>query len=166
MPQHYEQTYRGLEAGNDTLEEDGLEMKTQCHVLLEEIEDDGPLSISGHEEETSDEGGENLTEPLVTSVEDHGGVTKADQNEIRSRKRAMGDDEVMNDSQRASPNHFYLIRRKNLHQCCSHAMEVQRNLLRNTIAMMNFLAKILFWISLVALTVGVVWYSRELALHG
>ena len=50
--------------------------------------------------------------------------------------------------------------------CCTKAIVVQRKMLRSTITFMAFLARVLFWVSLVATSVGVFWYSRELFRHG
>ncbi len=57
-------------------------------------------------------------------------------------------------------------RKERIRQCCSHANEIRRNILRNTITFMNFLARLLFWVSLVVTALGVIWYSKELAQHG
>lgn len=56
--------------------------------------------------------------------------------------------------------------KERIRKCCSLANEIRRNILRNTITFMNFLARVLFWVSLVVTALGVIWYSRELALHG
>lgn len=53
-----------------------------------------------------------------------------------------------------------------LASCCTKAIVVQRKVLRSTITFMAFLARVLFWVSLVATSVGVFWYSRELFRHG
>jgi len=57
-------------------------------------------------------------------------------------------------------------KKEQLRNCCDHVSELQRDFLRNTFIFMNFMARILFWVSLVALTIGVGYYSRELYYHG
>merc|ERR1719491_270692 len=56
--------------------------------------------------------------------------------------------------------------RRKLRKCCDHVSDLQNNLLRNTITFMSFMARIVFWASLVALTGAVVYYSKELYFHG
>mmetsp|Transcript_476 Transcript_476/g.764 ORF Transcript_476/g.764 Transcript_476/m.764 type:complete len:684 (-) Transcript_476:96-2147(-) len=57
-------------------------------------------------------------------------------------------------------------RRERLRTCCHHFQQMQKSALRNTITVMNILARVLFWISVVAMAIGVIWYSRELYFHG
>ncbi len=57
-------------------------------------------------------------------------------------------------------------RRERVRECCHRFLELQRNLYRNTITLMNFLAKVLFWASLLAMSAGIVYYTRELVKHG
>ena len=44
--------------------------------------------------------------------------------------------------------------------------DTSTNILRTTVSVMNFLARILLWGSFFAMIVGVVWYSRELKMNG
>ena len=156
-----------METTIDRPQETGIEMKSECYIVQEELSDDNAdtETVPDQQVDEEEEGDEKLMEPLVSGDENMGGIPQMEKNEIRSRKRVL-DDGTQNENRHIRANPFNVIRKRNLQQCCSHTMEVQKNLLRNTIALMNFLAKILFWVSLVALSVGVFWYSRELALHG
>ncbi len=102
-------------------------------------------------------------------------------NEIRSRKRPPEEISPSHNHQyhqhQSNPtqlknnnannnNNINNFKSKIFHQCCSDTDEIRKNILRNTITFMNFMAKLLFWSSLVLLIAGVVWYSKELALHG
>lgn len=104
-------------------------------------------------------------------------------NEIRSRKRPPEEISPSHNHQyhqhqsnltpsihlknnNANNNNINNFKSKIFHQCCSNTDEIRKNILRNTITFMNFMAKLLFWSSLVLLIAGVVWYSKELALHG
>jgi len=57
-------------------------------------------------------------------------------------------------------------RHEGVRYCCRQTSLLQRELYKNTIVVMNFLARVLFWLSLLSMIVGVVWYSMELANHG
>ena len=45
-------------------------------------------------------------------------------------------------------------------------LDSSRQVLRTTVSVMNFVARILLWGSFIAMIVGVVWYSRELKMNG
>ncbi|KAL3758418.1 hypothetical protein ACHAWU_006078 [Discostella pseudostelligera] len=53
---------------------------------------------------------------------------------------------------------------------CSRIRRICResttHVLRTTVSVMNFLARVLLWGSFLAMIVGVVWYSRELKING
>jgi len=57
-------------------------------------------------------------------------------------------------------------RESRLRKCWYHSVHFYRELVKNTLVCMNILAKILFWISLLCLMAGVVWYSMELHKYG
>ena len=115
---------------------------------------------------------EELIAPLVQPLIDNTGAISPTTSDvtIRSRKKISHDLDDDDDNENNKSNkHFRILKQRHtdrVRQCCHHAAEIQRNVLRNTITAMNFLARVLFWVSLVALSIGVVWYSRELALHG
>jgi len=112
---------------------------------------------------------ENLVIPLV-------GKPSFTEGEMRSRKRTASLESSSPEvATRGHPQNlistsgrkqFYNRRKERLRECCHRAAEIQKNLLRNTITLMNLMAKVLFWISLFALAGGVIWYSRELAVNG
>lgn len=134
---------------------------------------------------------ENLMAPLVLSGSSSPVNTSR---EIRSRKKAMGDDDNYDDnyddddvnansnnnnsswnnssstpstSARNSQLHAICSRKKErLRQCCDQISELQRDIFRNTIIFMSFMARLVFWFSLVALSGAVFYYSRELYFHG
>ena len=107
---------------------------------------------------------ENMMTPLVSNGS---GKRSVDPNEIRSRKKSVFEFQRMSDKKPNINSESRADRRKErLKQCCNQVTQVQQNVLRSTLTVMNFLARILFWVSLVAMAVGVVWYSKELAIHG
>lgn len=105
-----------------------------------------------HEEDHEDH--DDLMSPLY--------ITSSGENEMRSRKRnSMGkhtDERPM--------KRFYNNKKEKMRECFHRAVEIQANVLRSTIGFMNLMAKVLFWASLLAMCIGVIWYSRELAIHG
>jgi len=105
-------------------------------------------------EDCGDETTESLMFPLVTTS------PQVSSDSVRSRKRSSGDDQ--NKSSRRNPAR----RKEKLKKCCDEVMKFHLGVLRNTISVMNFLARILFWCSLAALAGAVIWYSRELAYYG
>ncbi len=162
----------------------GHEMGRTIGTIPEQLNEDTSKSLEieqdyGDDDDDDDGGdgdGDNnnnaekaLLAPLMLSSASSGGGAD---NEIRSRKRTTSDDNDdydhinSNGNPRRSPKHFYNKRQEKMRECCEKALEIQRNILRNTISFMNFLAKLLFWLSLVAMAVGVIWYSRELAVNG
>jgi hypothetical protein len=109
--------------------------------------------------------------PLVERTDSNMTTVIANNNtEIRSRKRYAGEMSPNSDVESGKYEHNSSIasnqRREKIRRCCAHAEELRRNMLRNTITFMSFMAKIIFWISLVLMVAGVVWYSKELAHHG
>lgn len=91
-------------------------------------------------------------------------ITGSTENEIRIRKRNSID---TNEKGTEHPmNFFYNNNKAKIRECYHRALEFQLGVLRSTIGLMNLMAKALFWASLVALSVGVLWYSRELTIHG
>jgi len=126
---------------------------------------------------------EDLAEALIAPLVMPACASIGAENEIRVRRSTSSSaaDNMMSPHQNAhmdmdmdiaeslgpiSPNHFYNKRKERLQQCCHRAVEIQGNVWRNTITLMNFMAKVLFWSSLLAMTVGIVYYTRELAMHG
>lgn len=130
----------------------------------------GPLHIESGEHEPFDlvpeiEETEQLGTPLIINV-------PSSEQEIRSRRRTISNDRMSplhsssSSNLNSSPNPFYTKRKEKMKECCHRAVEIQRNLWRNTIVMMNFMAKVLFWCSLIAMSAGIVYYTRELAING
>lgn len=108
-----------------------------------------------HEEDHEDN--EDLMSPLY--------ITSSGENEMRSRKRnSMG--KHSQDTDDRPMKRFYDNKKEKMRECFHKAVEIQATLLRSTIGFMNLMAKVLFWASLLALCIGVIWYSRELAIHG
>jgi len=111
---------------------------------------------------------EQLGTPLIIAP-------SAGEPEIRSRRRTVSNDRMSpphlsssSSNLNLSPNlnPFYTTRKEKMKECCHRALEIQRNLWRNTISLMNFMAKVLFWCSLIAMSAGIVYYTRELAING
>jgi hypothetical protein len=104
---------------------------------------------------------EDLSAPLMMSPSSDG----------HFRRRASSKDKddpvrVYRVSSQVSPSQFYQRRKERMEECCHRIVEIQRNLWRNTIAFMNLMAKVLFWFSLIAMSAGIVYYTRELAING
>ena len=123
-----------------------------------------PLHIetgAGMSQQEEDENNEDdhLSTPLIVST--------ASEYEIESgiRKRTSSLDASKRVSVR-SPNHFYNKRKERMKECFTRALELQRKMWRNTITLMNFLAKVLFWVSLIAMSAGILYFTRELAING
>ena len=127
------------------------------------------------EEEEDESNGDNLMIPLV-SPNTNASMENAANGEIRSRKRSntanssnaisANNNSNNNNNNNDNNNNRYFHRKEKLRQCCNHADELRRHILRNTIVFMGIMAKLLFWVSLVVMAFGVFWYSKELALHG
>lgn len=146
------------------------ELLNECNNNLE-IERKSFEIEGGIIEDDGDDDGENSNDPeaLMTPLvlNTSSSISASGENEIRSRKRTTsGEIKPIVDKVARSSKQFYNKRHERLRECCDKALEIQRNVLRNTISFMNFLAKILFWFSLLAMSVGVIWYSRELAVNG
>jgi len=113
--------------------------------------DDECGDVGNHDEE--DTGKEML--PLISS-------TRSENPLIRSRKKILFDFQSHFDME----FHTNIAKRERLKLLCNKMSKMKGNILRNTVTAMSFLARVLFWISLLAMVGGVFWYSRELALHG
>jgi hypothetical protein len=109
-----------------------------------------------YEEEHEDQ--ENLMSPLY--------ISSSAENEVRSRKRNSMEKNNVHNSEDRPMKLFYNNNKAKMRECFHKAMEIQVSVLRSTIGFMNLMAKVLFWASLLAMCVGVIWYSRELAIHG
>lgn len=149
--------------------------KPQLKLKLKEVTPKmGPLHIESgeHEHEPFDpvpeiEETEQLGTPLIINA-------SSSEQEIRSRRRTISNENdrmsplhpSSSSNLNLSPNPFYTKRKEKMKECCHRALEIQRNLWRNTIVMMNFMAKVLFWCSLIAMSAGIVYYTRELAING
>lgn len=108
-----------------------------------------------HEEDHEDH--EDLMSPLY--------ITSSGENEMRSRRgNSMG--KHNQDTDDRPIKRFYHNKKEKMRECFHKAVEIQATLLRSTIGFMNLMAKVLFWASLLAMCIGVIWYSRELAIHG
>jgi hypothetical protein len=123
-----------------------------------------PAPLHLETEMTEIESIDTLTAPLVIS-------SSTNEHEIRNRQRSSSDMSRSTASRAGaarstSPAFVYNRRRERVRECCHRAVEIQRNVWRNTISLMNFLAKVLFWASLIAMSAGIVYYTRELAIHG
>jgi hypothetical protein len=105
---------------------------------------------------------EDLAAPLMLSA--------SSDNQIRRRASSKDKDGPVNihrvSSPVSSPREFYQKRKQRMEECFHRMVEIQRNLWKNTIALMNFMAKVLFWFSLIAMSAGIVYYTRELAING
>lgn len=105
---------------------------------------------------------EDLSAPLMLSASN-------DTNEMRRRTSSKDKDDpgsIHRVSSQVSPREFYQKRKERMEECFHRMVEIQRNLWKNTIALMNFMAKVLFWFSLIAMSAGIVYYTRELAING
>jgi len=174
-----DQTGAGLQIHEDVLQnldlgENGHNVVVTTGTLTTGT--DGGMGVDDDDDDVDDDDDDDdleakhLMVPLVSSN------MSSNDNEFRIRKRNNCDDNT--NYNMTSPKggggatttgngHFLQHeKREKLKQCCSHAMEIQKNVLRNTITVMNFLARVLFWASVVVMVIGVVWYSKELALHG
>lgn len=116
-------------------------------------------SIPQQEEEDENNEDDHLSTPLIVSA------TSEYEIESGIRKRTSSLDASKRVSVRI-PNHFYNKRKERMKECFTRALELQRKMWRNTITLMNFLAKVLFWVSLIAMSAGILYFTRELAING
>lgn len=150
-------------SNSDILDGDG---RRTTHIEMGIVEEED------YDDEDNDDG-KDESKSLVTPL-----VVKSSfiEGEMRSRKRTASPEasspevatrgNAQNLISMSGRKQFYNRRKERLRECCHRAAEIQKNLLRNTITLMNLMAKVLFWISLFALAGGVIWYSRELAVNG
>jgi hypothetical protein len=125
----------------------------------------GPLHIEEIEPLDEIEETEQITAPLMMASIDQSKRTLSRRRTVSNNDRSLSPHHNASSLQ-LSPNHFYNKRKKNMNECCHRALEIQKNVWRNTITLMNFMAKVLFWVSLIAMSAGIVYYTRELAING
>jgi len=65
-----------------------------------------------------------------------------------------------------SSSSIMITKESRVRKCCNYTAHLYRDVIKNTIVCMNILAKIVFWMSLVSMLLGIVWYSKELHEHG
>ena len=136
------------------------------------------LSNTNANENDNENGADNLVETLTVPLVI---TSPSKDSEFRNRQRTSSDiSSTSNANLNINVNanlddikpplspttYIYNRRKERLQECFHRAVEIQRNVWRNTITLMNFLAKVLFWASLIAMSAGIVYYTKELAMHG
>lgn len=84
-------------------------------------------------------------------------------NEQQYYERIGGDQDASSSSDIISPGRPSTMKCGRIRRICR---ESTTQVLRTTVSVMNFLARVLLWGSFLAMIVGVVWYSRELKING